>query len=134
MTDTVRVTGGSGYLAGHAIRRLLDDGYRVRTTFRSLDREAEVRATIDRDAGQLSFVAADLISGEGWCVRLRPRVAHGVAVSPHQPKDEEELIEPAPERHPTSATRGGGCRSPARGGNVLVRGDRPLPQTIRAAV
>jgi hypothetical protein len=30
MTETVLVTGGSGFLAGHTINRLLDDGYRVR--------------------------------------------------------------------------------------------------------
>ena len=62
MTNTVLVTGGSGYLAGHIIRRLLDQGERVRATLRSPHRKAAVRGWIDGDASQLTFVAADLTS------------------------------------------------------------------------
>ena len=42
----VLVTGGSGFIAGHCIVRLLERGYRVRTTIRSLDREAALRAQL----------------------------------------------------------------------------------------
>jgi dihydroflavonol-4-reductase len=35
-TDLVLVTGASGYVAGHRILRLLDGGYNVRGTLRSL--------------------------------------------------------------------------------------------------
>ncbi len=45
MAELVLVTGGSGFIGAHCIRRLFADGYRVRTTVRSLEREAEVRAT-----------------------------------------------------------------------------------------
>jgi nucleoside-diphosphate-sugar epimerase len=66
----VLVTGGSGFIAGHCILQLLERGYLVRTTVRSLGREPEVRSVLS-DAGMvngeaLSFVAADLMSDDGW--------------------------------------------------------------------
>lgn len=42
----VLVTGGSGFLGAWCIIELLQAGYRVRTTVRSLEREADVRAMI----------------------------------------------------------------------------------------
>jgi len=39
--DLVLVTGGSGFIGVHCILRLLEAGYRVRTTVRSLAREAD---------------------------------------------------------------------------------------------
>ena len=42
--ELVLVTGGSGFVAAHCILQLTAAGYRVRTTVRSLEREAEVRA------------------------------------------------------------------------------------------
>ena len=65
----VLVTGGSGYVGGWAVVALLQQGYRVRTTLRSLSREAEVRAAV---AGRvdpedrLSMHAADLLADDGW--------------------------------------------------------------------
>ena len=44
--DLVLVTGGSGFLAGHCIRALLDAGYDVRTTMRSPAREAGLREAL----------------------------------------------------------------------------------------
>jgi len=69
-SQRVLVTGGSGFIAGHCILQLLEQGYRVRTTVRSLRRESAVRAVL-ADAGMvnsdaLSFVAADLTSDTGW--------------------------------------------------------------------
>ena len=65
----VLVTGGSGYLGTQLIAALLRDGTAVRTTVRSLDREAELRKAVRRggadDAG-LEVVTADLMAGEGW--------------------------------------------------------------------
>ena len=100
----VLVTGGSGFIAGHIILQLLEHGYLVRTTVRSLDREAAVRAVL-HDAGMvngdnLSFVAADLTSDSGW-----PEAVAGVdfvqhVASPVQPghvENEDDLIIPARE-------------------------------------
>ena len=67
--ETVLVTGGSGYVASYCIAQLLNEGACVRTTVRSLAREAEVRASVGKlaDAGErLTFVAADLTHDAGW--------------------------------------------------------------------
>ena len=100
MTDTVLVTGGSGYLAGYVIRRLLDEGYVVRATLRSLDRQPEMRTKIDRDTSQLSFAAADLTSDDGWAAATAgcDYVLHVASpFPPQQPKNEDDLIKPARE-------------------------------------
>ena len=68
-SQTVLVTGGSGYVGTWAIVALLQQGYKVRTTIRSLEREAAGRAAIARTVdpgGHLAFFAADLLRDEGW--------------------------------------------------------------------
>ena len=67
--ETVLVTGGSGFIGGWCVIRLLQQGYTVRTTVRSLTRENSVRATLGKvvDAqDRLSFHAAELTSDAGW--------------------------------------------------------------------
>jgi len=69
MVETVLVTGGTGFVGGWQIVELLRRGYAVRTTVRSLSKEASVRAAVAAqvDAGdRLSFAAADLMSDDGW--------------------------------------------------------------------
>ena len=67
--ETVLVTGGSGYVAGWMIVGLLRQGYGVRSTLRSLEREQQIRQAI---AGQieandrLTFVEANLLKDDGW--------------------------------------------------------------------
>ena len=65
----VLVTGGSGFIGAHCILQLLDSGYRVRTTVRTLAREADVRAMLKAGGANpgdaLSVVAADLTSDAG---------------------------------------------------------------------
>ncbi len=100
----VLVTGGSGFIAGHCILQLLDAGYRVRATVRSLGREASVRAVLT-DAGMtrgdaLEFVAADLMDDAGWADAVTgvDFVLH--VASPVQPghiENEDDLIVPARE-------------------------------------
>jgi len=43
MAETVLVTGGTGYVGGWCIVELLKRGYAVRTTVRSLAKEAAIR-------------------------------------------------------------------------------------------
>lgn len=100
----VLVTGGSGFIAGHCILQLLERDHLVRTTIRSLAKEAAVRSVLG-DAGMvhgdnLSFVAADLVSDEGWAEAVTDVdfVLH--VASPVQPghvAKEDDLIVPARE-------------------------------------
>src|ERR1017187_8988198 len=68
--STILVTGGSGFIGSHCILQLLPAGHQVRTTVRSLKREADVRAMLKEggaDPGnRLSFFAADLENDAGW--------------------------------------------------------------------
>lgn len=98
---TVLVTGGSGFLGGHAIVQLLKQGYRVRTSIRDLAREPELRATLTagiEGAPELEFVKADLSSDDGWNEAAAGchYVLHIASPFPNsQPKDAQELIVPA---------------------------------------
>jgi nucleoside-diphosphate-sugar epimerase len=102
--ELVVVTGGSGFVGTHCIVQLLNAGYRVRTTVRSLKREAEVR-TMVREGGAmgvegLSFVVADLMADAGWTEAIRgcTYVLHVASPFPAKvPKHEDELIVPARE-------------------------------------
>jgi len=102
MTDTVLVTGGTGFIAQHCILALLDAGYRVKTTVRSLSREAEVRANLKTggaDPGErLTFVVADLGSDAGWAEAAVgcAYVFHGASPTPSGNQvREEDWVKPA---------------------------------------
>ncbi|TLP73640.1 aldehyde reductase [Pseudomonas nitroreducens] len=100
--ELVLVTGGTGFIAQHCILALLRDGYQVRTTVRSLAREAEVREQLREggtDAGErLSFVVADLSQDRGWAEAVAGcrYVIHGASPTPTGAQtSEEEWVRPA---------------------------------------
>jgi dihydroflavonol-4-reductase len=98
MAGTVLVTGGSGYIAGFLIRQLVTEGWTVRTTLRSLAREADLRARLQVDDARLTVFAADLTDDAGWddAAAGCSHVAHVASPLPTAaPKDENELIVPA---------------------------------------
>jgi nucleoside-diphosphate-sugar epimerase len=69
MAETVLVTGGTGFVAGWTIIELLRRGYEVRTTVRSLSKEAGLRTAIAKQVepnGRLSVLEADLTADAGW--------------------------------------------------------------------
>lgn len=102
MTQTVMVTGGTGFIAQYCILALLEAGYRVRTTVRSLAREAEVRGHLKvagaEPGDRLSFVVADLNADAGWVEAAAgcAYVMHGASPTPTGDQTrEDEWIRPA---------------------------------------
>lgn len=100
--ETVLVTGGSGFLGVHTLLQLLQLGYMVRTTVRSLTKKESVIHALQEggitDISALSFYEADLISDEGWkeAVSGCDYVLHVASPFPaSDPEDEMELIIPA---------------------------------------
>lgn len=99
---SVLVSGGSGFIAGYCILQLLSAGYHVRTTIRSLSREADVRATLKaggvEPGNALEFKSADLMSDKGWDDAMADceYVLHVASpFPPGVPKHEDELVIPA---------------------------------------
>lgn len=105
MAQTILVTGATGYIAKHLIFQLLQKGFAVRGSVRSLDSEATLRSdliaaglTPEIVTTYLSCVVLDLGSDAGWDAALAGVDALMHTASPFplaQPKDEETLIRPA---------------------------------------
>ena len=100
--EKVLVTGASGFIAEHCIIELLKNGYSVKGSLRSMNREQEVRDAIktETDDTKLEFCKLDLLEDDGWedamwdCDYLM-HVASPFVIE--DPKDENELIKPAKE-------------------------------------
>jgi len=102
--STVLVTGGSGFIGSHCIVQLLAAGHTVRTTVRSLERQADVRVMLKVGGAEpgekLTFFAADLLREDGWAEAAKgcEYVLHVASPFPSSvPKDENEIVQPAVE-------------------------------------
>ncbi|MFZ2029205.1 MAG: aldehyde reductase [Vitreimonas sp.] len=100
--ETVLVTGGTGFIGAHCILQLLQQGYNVRTTVRSLKREADVRAMLKVGGAAanapIGLYQADLMNDAGWAeaVTGADYVLHVASPFPSTiPQHEDELIIPA---------------------------------------
>ena len=100
--EKVLVTGASGFIAEHCIIELLKNGYSVKGSLRTMNREQEVRDAVKTktDDTKLEFCKLDLLEDDGWedamwdCDYLM-HVASPFVIE--DPKDENELIKHAKE-------------------------------------
>ena len=90
-------------IASYCILQLLAAGYQVGTTVRSLKRESNVRAMLRQGGAEpgdrLKFFAAELEQDAGWREAATgcDYVLHVASpLSQHVPKNEDEMIVPAP--------------------------------------
>jgi nucleoside-diphosphate-sugar epimerase len=100
-SSPILVTGASGFVAIHTIIQLLEQGYKIRGTIRSLAKEAEVRETISKYVlanDRLEIISADLEQDSGWNEAMNDidYVLHIASPFPlFIPDHEDELIIPA---------------------------------------
>jgi nucleoside-diphosphate-sugar epimerase len=104
MQKNVLVTGGTGFVGLHILYQLLQEGYSVRTTLRSLSKKNAVTDTLKANGitalDNLTFVEADLSKDDGWDAAMKDCDYVLSVASPvffEKPKDENEAIRPAVE-------------------------------------
>lgn len=118
MDKQVLVTGATGFIGLQTIYDLLEAGYRVRGTMRTLDRADNIRDILRNHtplADMLECVPADLSSDAGWDTAVAgcDYVLHVASPAPAvQPKNPDDLINPARDGtlHVLRAARRAGVR------------------------
>ncbi len=99
--ERVLVTGASGFLATHIVQQLLQKGYRVRGTVRSLQNTQRVQPLRDLSTDSrhsLELVEADLTQADSWkdAVKDCKYVMHTASPFPvENPRDPDDVIKPA---------------------------------------
>ncbi len=101
----VLLTGANGYIGRHILLQLLDQGYQVRASVRSLDKSQEVIDALKSHVkdvnlltSHLSFVKLSLDEDAGWSEAMKDIDVLIHSASPFPlviPADEEKLIRPA---------------------------------------
>lgn len=100
--EIVLITGGSGFIASYCIITLLNNGYKVKATLRSLNKSALVKQML-KEGGinsfeNLSFVEADLQNEASWekAVEGCQYVIHVASPTPNtDAKTEDDFVIPA---------------------------------------
>ncbi|WP_086348288.1 SDR family oxidoreductase [Candidatus Enterococcus clewellii] len=102
MQKKVLVTGGTGFVGMQIIFQLLQKGYSVKTTVRSLKSKSTVVEVLRKNGASmlenLSFAEANLSKDEGWDAAMDECEYVLSVASPvffDIPKDEQEVIRPA---------------------------------------
>lgn len=100
-TETVLVTGGSGFIATHCLLQLHQAGYRLRATLRDKSRGSAIDSVLAHAHGSkvpVEWFQTDLESDTGWheATAGATYVLHVASPIPRTlPKSDEELIRPA---------------------------------------
>lgn len=101
-SDTVLVTGGTGFVGAQIVLQLLQSGYNVKTTLRSLKGKDNIIETLKANGvtsiDKLSFVEAELTKDDNWCEAMKGCKYVLSVASPvffDIPKDENEAMRPA---------------------------------------
>ena len=97
------VTGATGFVGKWTVIRLLQAGYAVRGTIRSMRKAPEVFKSVTAEVGReaasrLELVEADLLVDAGWAEAMQGVVAvmHvAAAIRADEPKDQDLVIRPA---------------------------------------
>ncbi len=101
-SETVLVTGGTGFVGLQIILQLLQKGYKIKTTVRSLKSKDKVIETLKANGitsfDNLSFVEAELTKDDNWDEAMKDCKYVLSVASPvffEIPKDENEAMRPA---------------------------------------
>ena len=103
-SETILVTGGTGFVAMQIILQLLQKGYNVRTTVRSLNSKDTVIRTLGSNGvtslDKLSFMETELTKDDNWAEAMKGCKYVLSVASPvffEIPRDENDAIRPAVE-------------------------------------
>ncbi|MDC8099763.1 SDR family oxidoreductase [Chryseobacterium rhizosphaerae] len=100
--ETVLVTGGSGFIACYCMITLLNNGYKVKATLRSLKKSELVKKMLQEGGihsfEDLSFAEADLLDEKSWerAAEGCQYVIHTASPTPHTDAEtEDDFVTPA---------------------------------------
>lgn len=100
-SEIVLVTGGTGFVGAYCILQLLQKGYTVRTTLRTINKKSEVIEMLKTGGitsfDHLSFAEADLTKDTNWNEVMKgcKYVLHVASPTHLESKDENDMIRPA---------------------------------------